>query len=76
MYCFWVEKAVVHVPMGGDLKLMVMLLLRGEWIVVVFEKSMVGGYWHSANASSKQVVRTFSALLEVVLIVCCTDQPF
>lgn len=43
VYCFWVGKAVVHVPTGGDLKRMVMLALTGECNVVMLEFEMMGG---------------------------------
>lgn len=43
MYCFCVEKTVVHVPIGGVLKDMVILSSTGEWIVVNLESTLLGG---------------------------------
>lgn len=42
MYCFWVANTVVHVPIEGVLKLMVMLPSTGEVTMVRLEAD--GGY--------------------------------
>ena len=45
VYCFCFSKTVVHVPIGGDLKRIVILPSTGERTIVVFE--VVGGAWAS-----------------------------
>ena len=37
------EKAVVQVPIGGDLNRMVTLLSTGEYMVVILESGVIGG---------------------------------
>lgn len=43
VYCFWVGKAVVHVPAGGDLKLIVMFPSTGECMVLNPVSDVAGG---------------------------------
>ena len=42
MYCFWVEKTVVHVPIDGVLKEIVILPSTGELMVVTLEPRLNG----------------------------------
>lgn len=42
MNCFCVEKTVVHVPIGGVLKEIVMFRLIGEYMVVRLESVLLG----------------------------------
>ena len=43
MYCFWVGKAVVHVPTGGVLKRIVTLPSAGDFTVVKLDAGLMGG---------------------------------
>ena len=66
----------MHVPMGGDLKLILMLLLAGERIMVAFDRLTNGGNWHCARVIKKRIKGRRFTMLDVALIVCRSYQRF